>query len=90
MVCSSTVLESRKAANAYPFLGARAARCHVLPPSDVRKLVAGANSELHNCTVPSFASTNEAETRLQALAGTPARAGVGGIAAIGGARLGLR
>jgi hypothetical protein len=45
-VCATRVLLSMKTAEAYPFLGARATGCQVLPPSDVRKLVVGPGPEL--------------------------------------------
>src|SRR5215469_1399800 len=89
-VCATTVLASRKTAEAYPFSGARAPSCHVLPPSDVRKMVVGAGPEPWNSTVPWFASANEAEASRQALPGTVTGAEVAGVAAAGGARLGLR
>src|SRR5215831_6812806 len=88
-VWATTVVESRKTAAAYPLPGARTARCHVLPPSDVRKVVVGACSE-PNRAVPWFASPNEAEASLQALPGTVARAEAAGVVATGGARLGFR
>lgn len=89
-VCATTVVVSRKTDEAYPFLGARTASSHVLPPSDVRKLVVGAGPELWNTTVPWSASPNEADANLQVLPGWATRAEAAGVAAAGGARLGLR
>src|SRR5262249_28215009 len=88
-ICATTVPVSRKTAAAYPFLGARAASCHVLPPSEVRKVVMGAGPGL-NTIAPWVASPNEAETSLQALPGVAPRAAVVGVVVAGGPRMGLR
>src|SRR5215813_2550881 len=80
-VCATTVVVSRKTDEAYPFLGARTASSHVLPPSDVRKLVVGAGPELWNTTVPWSASPNEADANLQVLPGWATRAEAAGVAA---------